>query len=314
MEKYRKLDLFTLELGSDLCSKKQLDEILKSLQAIREEIFNQYGVAIPSVRVKENHHLKPLEYDIKINGFSAGSFELKKNSILIIDTGCIKNEMKGKLVNEPAYGCPALWIPKSKREEAKENGYLPVEAPKIIRVYLTEKIKENLSSVITTQYVGELLDEVLKENQFLCNQLAEKYGNDSLTIVKTVLNSLLEEDVGIRNLLPILETVANEARVGREKIFELVNKARIAIVPEIIAPLADNSKIRGLALSQELYECLSENITNNGGLLLNPEMRKWFCNEILSKTAEMAKQGFCPLVFCPSRFRYGFKKILDGGF
>ena len=85
MEKYRKLDLFTLELGSDLCLEKTLEEILKSIPLIREETFDKYGVVIPNVRIKENKALKSLEYVIKVNGYAAGRFEFKKNSILILD-------------------------------------------------------------------------------------------------------------------------------------------------------------------------------------------------------------------------------------
>ena len=81
MEKYRRLDLFTLELGSDLCSEKCLDEILKIIPLVRKEIFEKYGVVIPNVRIKENKTLNPLEYVIKVNGYSAERFEFKKNSI-----------------------------------------------------------------------------------------------------------------------------------------------------------------------------------------------------------------------------------------
>ena len=95
MEKYRKLDLFTLELGSDLCLEKYLNEILKTISLIREEIFDKYGVVIPNVRVKNNKTLKPLEYVIKVNGYSSGRFEFKKNLFLILDTGFVKTEMSG---------------------------------------------------------------------------------------------------------------------------------------------------------------------------------------------------------------------------
>ena len=210
MEKYRKLDLFTLELGSDLCLEKCLNEILKTIPLIREEIFDKYGVVIPNVRVKNNKTLKPLEYVIKVNGYSSRKFEFRKNSFLILDTGSVKAEMSGKPVKEPVFGAPGLWITKGRKAEAEKNGYVVLSFSRIIRVHLSETVKENLSSVITTQYVGELLDEVLKENEFLCTQIVKKYENAALTVVKLVLCSLLDEEVSIRNLIPILETISNE--------------------------------------------------------------------------------------------------------
>lgn len=311
MDKYRKLDLFTLELGSDLCLEKTLEEILKSIPLIREEIFEKFGVVIPNVRIKENKALKPLEYVIKVNGYASGRFEFKKNSILILDTGFVKTEMSGKPVKEPAYEFPGLWIAKGKRVEAEQNGYVTLTAPKVIRVHMKEKIKENLSSVITTQYVGELLDEVLKENEFLCTQIVKKYGNASLTVVKLVLCSLLDEEVSIRNLIPILETISNEPKYERAKLQSLVNKVRCAIIPDIIDSLGNNNDIKVLLLSQKLSEYMLANQTANGEISVDPATRKLFFNELTMKISQMTDQRFSSVVLCAAVLRYSVKLLLD---
>ena len=311
MEKYRKLDLFTLELGSDLCLEKCLNEILKAISLIREEIFDKYGVVIPNVRVKDNKTLKPLEYVIKINGYAAGRFEFKKNSILILDIGFVKTKMTGKPAKEPVFGVPGLWITNGKRVEAEQNGYVTLTAPKLIRAHLQEMIKENLSSVITTQYVGELMDEVLKENEFLYTQIVEKYGNASLNVVKLVLCSLLDEEVSIRNLIPILETISNEPKYDRAKLQVLVNKVRCAIVPDIIGSLGNSKNdIKALILSQKLSEYMFDNITETGEIAFDPVTRKLFYNELSSKIREMIDQGFSPVVLCVEPLRYSVKLLL----
>ena len=119
MEKYRKTDLFSLELGIDLCSEEWIYELLKSIQSLRKEFFERYGVVIPKVHVIDDIKLKPLEYVIKVNGYEAGRFEFQTNSILIVDTGSVKKEMKGKPGVEPAFGAPTLWIEKCKKERQK---------------------------------------------------------------------------------------------------------------------------------------------------------------------------------------------------
>jgi len=311
MEKFRKLDLFTLELGRDLCLEKTLDEILKSIPLIREEIFEKFGVVIPNVRIKENKAFKPLEYVIKVNGYASGRFEFKKNSILILDTGFVKTEMSGKPVKEPAYEFPGLWIAKGKRVEAEQNGYVTLTAPKVIRVHLSETIKENLSSVITTQYVGELLDEVFKENEFLCTQILKKYGNASLPVVKMVLCSLLDEEISVRNLIPILETISNEPKYERAKLQSLMNKVRCAIVPDIIGSLGNiNNNIKALILSQKLSDHMFDNITETGEIAFDPVTRKLFFNELSLKIREMIDQGFSPVVLCVEPLRYSVKLLL----
>ena len=311
MEKYRKLDLFTLELGSDLCLEKCLNEILKTIPLIREEIFDKYGVVIPNVCVKGNKTLKSLEYVIKVNGYSSGKFEFRKNSFLILDTGFVKAEMSGKPVKEPVFGAPGLWITKGRKAEAEKNGYVVLTAERMIKVHLVEKIKENLSSVITTQYVGELLDEVLKENEFLCNQIVKKYENAALTVVKQVLCSLLDEEVSIRNLIQILETISNEPKYERAKLQVLVNKVRCAIIPDVIDSLGDcNNYIKALMLSQKLSEHMFDNLTETGEIAFDPVTRKLFSNELSLKISEMIDQGFSPIVLCVEPLRYSVKILL----
>lgn len=311
MEKYKKLDLFTLELGSDLCLEKCLNEILKTLSLIRGEIFDKYGVAIPSIRIRENKKLKPLEYVIKVNRYTSGRFEFKKNSILIVDIGFVKTKMTGKPAKEPVFGVPGLWITKGRKAEAEQNRYAVLTAERMIKVHLIETIKENLSSVITTQYVGELLDEVLKENEFLCTQIVKKYGNASMTVVKLVLCSLLDEEVSIRNLIPILETISNEPKYERAKLQALVNKVRCAIVPDIIGSLGNSKNdIKALMLSQKLSEHMFDNLTENGEIAFDPVTRKLFYNELSSKIREMIDQGFSPVVLCVEPLRYSVKLLL----
>ena len=312
MEKYRKLDLFILELGSDLCLEKTLDEILKAIPFIREETFAKYGVVIPNVRIKENKTLKPLEYVIKVNGYAAGRFEFKKNSILILDTGFVKTKMTGKPAKEPVFGDPGLWITKGKRAVAEQNGYVVLSVSKIIKVHLTEKIKENLLSVITTQYVGELFEEIIKENQFLCQQLVNKYGNALLPVVKKVLCMLLEERVSIRNFLTILETISNEQKFDILEVPHLVNTVRCSIIPDIIESLGQkNNEIEGILLSRKLSDYLFKSKTINQEFLFDRATDKIVIGKFLAGINEMKNQCFEPVIFCIESLRYSVKKYLE---
>ena len=106
MNKYRQIDLFTLELGNALCQEASLNNILKTITSIREDIFEQYGVVIPSVRVKDNKSLSPFEYVIKISGLETARYELKKDSLLILDLGNVTSKMRGTKTKDPTYGLP----------------------------------------------------------------------------------------------------------------------------------------------------------------------------------------------------------------
>lgn len=144
MQKYQYINLFTLELGRALCNEEYLEDIMKSIDEIRNSIFDKYGVVIPYVRVIDNQKLLPFDYVIKVSNNEVARYTLKKDSILIIDTGCVTTTMKGSSTKEPAFGVSAFWISSAKEDEAKENGYVVASYNKIIKVYFEEIIKNNL--------------------------------------------------------------------------------------------------------------------------------------------------------------------------
>lgn len=243
MNKYKQIDLFTLELGSGLCQEASLNSILKTITSIRENIFEQYGVVIPSVRVKDNKSLSPFEYVIKISGLETARYELKKDSLLILDLGNVISKMRGTKTKDPTYGLPGIWISSARKEEAKEKGYFIVSHEKLIRALLFEEIKKNLAEVITTQYVEDLLNEIIVSNHALCDQIARKHGAEYVSIIKKVLKTLLKDEVNITDIISILETIANSTKTNCENIDWLVEKCRVAIAPYIISPLITDGNL-----------------------------------------------------------------------
>lgn len=306
MEKYRELDLFTLELGNGFCSKHSLDEILRITVSLRDEIFEQFGVVIPSISVKNNSQLKSLEYVIKLNGMVAGSFTFKKNFVLIVDTGNAKGKMEGKECEEPVFGAEALMVPVSMKEEAFKKGYTVLTSQKVIHVNLAEIIKENLSSVITTQYVSELLEDIGKENKPLYSQLFKKYENKTYQIVKDVLKNLLEEEVGIRNMLPILETIADEERGMIIPIPSIISKARCAIAQYVISPFLKNNQFDFAVVVPEFSDYLVEHEKALEEFVYDNSVRLKFINELTEINNQHSLYG----IVCHSKCRRILKKYL----
>ena len=310
MEKYRKINLFTLELGRALCNEEYLEDIMKAIVEIRNSIFDKYGVVIPYVRVIDNQKLLPFEYVIKVSNNEVARYTLKKDSILIIDTGCVTTTMKGSSTKEPAFGSPALWISSAKEDEAKENGYVVASYYKIIKVHLEEIIKNNLPSVITTQYVSNLLEEVIMHgHKALCEIIAHKYKYDSYRVIKEILQSLIKEKISIRNTIQIFETIADKEMISRNGPLNLYEKVRLSIAPDIVAPLIENNYLKVLRLNQKLSEYLLE----NGNEIINyyvceKELIESFSREYNGK---IEKLDTTPVVICASSIRNIVKAFLN---
>lgn len=300
MQKYRKIDLFTLELGSSLCEEAFLNSILKSISTIREEIFEQYGVSLPLIHVKDNQKLLPFEYVIKVSGLETARYELKKDSLLILDIGKVTSKMRGTKTKEPAYGLPALWISVARKEEAKEKGYLLVSHEKLIRTILVEEIKNNLAEVINFQYVEELLNEIVISHRALCEQLARKYESELLPVIKEVLKALVKEAVNITNIISILETIANSPKTNCENINCIVEKCRLEVAPYIISPLMEKDSLYLISVGLGLSSYISKHSRGIFTFSFDKKILKQLRNEILSI---VDNQKVTPVIICCSGIR-----------
>lgn len=308
MNKYKQIDLFTLELGRGLCQEASLNNILKTITAIREEIFEQYGVVIPSVRVKDNKNLSPFEYVIKVSGIETACYELKKDSLLILDLGNVTSKMRGTKTTDPTYGLPALWISTSRKEQAKEKGYFIVSHEKLIRTLLFEEIKKNLTEVITTQYVEELLNEIIVSNHALCDQIARKHGAESVSIIKKVLKALLKDDVNITDIISILETIANSAKTNCENIDWLVEKCRVAIAPYIISPLITDGNLNLVSVGINFSNYILNHSKDILSFSYDRKILGQFRNELLSLVDNLE---ITPVIVCFDRIRKEVSFIIN---
>ena len=308
MNKYRQIDLFTLELGSALCKKASLDCILKTITSIREDIFEQYGVVIPSVRVKDNKSLSPFEYVIKISELETARYELKKDSLLILDLGNVTSKMRGTKTKDPTYGLPGIWISSARKEEAKEKGYFIVSHEKLIRALLFEEIKKNLAEVITTQYVEDLLNEIIVSNHALCDQIARKHGAESVSIIKKVLKALLKDEVNITDIISILETIANSAKTNCENIDWLVEKCRVAIAPYIISPLMTDGKLNLIPIGIDFSNYILDHSKDILSFSYDRKLLGQFRNELLSILDNLE---VTPVIVCFDRIRKEVSLIIN---
>lgn len=308
MNKYRQLDLFTLELGSALCQEASLNSILKTITSIRGDIFEQYGVVIPSIRVKDNNSFSPFEYVIKVSGLETARYELKKDSLLILDLGNVTSKMRGTKTKDPTYGLPGIWISSVRKKDAKEKGYFIVSHEKLIRALLFEEIKKNLAEVITSQYVEDLLNEIIVSNRALCDQLARKHGAESVSIIKEVLKALLKDEINITDIISILETIANSAKTNCENIDWLVEKCRVAIAPYIISPLMTVGNLNLIPIGIDFSNYILDHSKDILSFSYDRKLLGQFRNELLSILDNLE---VTPVIVCFDRIRKEVSFIIN---
>ncbi len=212
LEELLNLELVELEVGYGLVNivdAEQNGDLLERISHIRKQFVIDWGMIIPSVRIKDNLELKPGEYHVKIKGVVVAKGELRPDHLLAMDPGTVIEKVDGIQTTEPVFGLPAVWISEQAKEEAQYNGYTVVDLSTVIATHITEILKTNLHELFGRQELVRLLDNLKETYPKIVNDLIPDIL--ALGLVLKVIQNLLKEGVSIRDLRTILETLAENA-------------------------------------------------------------------------------------------------------
>lgn len=204
------LDTLELEVGYGLIplvDEEQSGNLLSRIRSIRRQFALDMGVVIPSLHLRDNLQLKPGQYALLIKGNQVATAEILVDHFLAMDPGNVNTQIRGIETREPAFNLPALWIPDSQREEAMMAGYTVVDPATVIATHLTEVFKRHLAEFLDRQAVQGLLDTVGKTAPKAVEDLVP--GTLPLGTVQKVLQTLVRENVSIRDMLTIVETLGD---------------------------------------------------------------------------------------------------------
>lgn len=318
VEDYLHVDPMELEIGYGLIplvDKTQGGDLLDRITMIRRQLASQLGIIIPPIRIRDNIQLKPNEYRVKIRTLQVGSGELMSGSYLAMDPGTATKKIRGIETVEPAFGLPALWITESQKESAELAGYTVVELPAVLATHLTEVIKGHADDLLTRQDVQNLIDNIKEMHSTVVNELIPNV----LTIgeIHRVLQNLLRERVPIRDLLIILETLANVA--PRNKNPEILTEyVRNALAPQICDMFKDESNmIPVIAMDPNLEARLEGSLqeTDNGfRMSVAPSDVGKIMEAIGRESDEAKKRGEIPIIICSPTIRSQLKKLAETSF
>ncbi|MFP5223494.1 MAG: flagellar biosynthesis protein FlhA [Acidobacteriota bacterium] len=204
------LDSLELEVGYGLIplvDEDQNGNLLARIRSIRRQFALDMGVIIPSLHLRDNLQLKPGQYAVLIKGNEVASAEILIDHYLAMDPGDVKHRVQGVDTREPAFNLPALWIPEPSKEEAMLAGYTVVDPATVISTHLTEVFRRNLHEFLGRQEVQALLDNLHKRAPKAVEELVP--GVMSLGVLQKVLQNLVRESVSVRDMLTIVETLAD---------------------------------------------------------------------------------------------------------
>lgn len=319
------LDPLQLQLGFaliPLVDKEKGAELLERITRIRRECALDIGLPVPKIRIIDNMSLEPNEYVFQIRGIKAGGSKLRLGYYMCMNTGLVTEEIPGEVTKDPAFGMPAIWVPEERRAEAEQAGYAVIDPPTVIATHITEIIRGNAARILGRQEVDILINSVKETNPIVVNEVLNgdkvrfTYGD-----IEKVLKGLLHEKVSIRNMVTILETLANFGGITKNT-WELIEKVREALGLQICLQYVDqDDKLRVVNLSQGWSQkFLDYAQTPSDGsqpfVAFDPvDGRKWI--EAVSKTiTSVHAMGYQPIIMCSSIIRqlvrYSIEREMPG--
>ncbi|MBO4508430.1 MAG: flagellar biosynthesis protein FlhA [Spirochaetaceae bacterium] len=312
------LDPLSLELGYvliPLVDKDKGAELLERITRMRQEAALDLGLAVPSIRIIDNISLDPSEYSFKIKGVEVGRGKIRMGCYMCMNAGGVVKELQGDPTRDPAFGLPAIWVPEKRREEAERAGYAVVDPPTIIATHLTELIKRHASEILGRQEVKAILDALEKDYPAVIKEAQEKF---SLGEIQKVMQGLLVEQVSVRNMVVILETMLDYADVTK-KTDVLVERVREALGRQICLQYVDtdNNDVHTLkVLTVEpsfLTKLLESRVETTTGPIaaLDPALQREWIVALSGTIASVREKGFMPVIMSPSETRLLVKKSAE---
>jgi flagellar biosynthesis protein FlhA len=300
------LDPLSLEIGYGLIPLVDKDkgaELLDRITRIRREAALDLGLVVPRIRIIDNMRLEPSEYCFKIKGVEVGRGVIKMGSYLAINPGGIKEELEGEATTDPAFSLPATWIAEAEREKAERLGYTVVDPPSIIATHLTEIIKAHAGEILGRQEVQAILDTLKNDYPTVVEEVSKSF---SVGDIQKVLQGLLREQVSIRNIVVVLETMADYGSVSKDTAF-LIEKVRQALRRQICLHYSGDAKtIHVMTLEPDLeQQIIAARVDTAAGptAALEPQLHRKWINAVTNVVRTVQDQGHMPLILCSEAAR-----------
>jgi flagellar biosynthesis protein FlhA len=306
-------DPMELEIGFGLIplvDVNQGGDLLERITLIRRHAARDLGIAVPPIRVRDNLQLRPNSYLVKIYGLEVAQAEVMVSRLLAMNPGTATAPIDGIPTTEPAFGLPALWIGENARSEAEMAGYTVIDPTSVIATHLTELIKAHSPDLLGRQETSALLDNIKSHYPVVVDELVP--GLLTVGEVQRVLQNLLRERIPIRNLVMILETLADAARVSKDIDF-LTEKVRAALARHISAEYAENGLLSVITVDPRLESLLSEAVRRgeDAFALLDPNTVSRIYASLTRQIAAAQNAGLQPIVLCSPSVRLALKRLTE---
>lgn len=315
LEGLLRLDDMHLEVGYalvPLVDQGHGGQLLQRIRALRRHLATQLGFLVPSVHITDNIRLKPREYVVELRGVEIARWEMQQDRLLAISSDMQASPLEGSDTHEPAFGVAAKWIEPHLQEKALASGYAVVDQTSIIATHLAEIVRQNAHELLTRQETKRLLDALAETQPKLVEELVPRLL--TLGELQKVLQLLLREQVSIRDLPAILETLLDAALVSKNPV-HLVETVRQGLGRSLVTPLlGTDRKLKVLALDPAIEAELARSIETPGPGERAPTQAAPLLRHVLDGLQRLVGDPTAiasTILLCSSPGRFHLRRLLE---
>ncbi|OCT13800.1 flagellar biosynthesis protein FlhA [Paenibacillus pectinilyticus] len=295
-----------------LADTQQGGDLLDRIILIRRQCALELGVVVPVIRIRDNIQLRPNEYIIKIKGNTVARGELLLNHYLAMSPGIDDDSISGIETTEPAFGLPAIWIDEMNKERAELSGYTVVDPPSVVATHLTEIIKKHIHELLGRQETKALIENVREAYPALVDDLIPSVL--SIGDIQKVLSKLLREKISVRDLVTILETLADYGTYTKdpEILTEYVRQSLSRQITQQFTSIGDSLKVITVGPSVEKKIADSVQQSDQGSYLaLDPSSSQIIYHRVSEQITKLIQSGQQPVILTSPTIRMYVRQLLE---
>ena len=305
------VDAIGLEVGYRLISlvnKTQGGELMGRIKGVRKKLSEELGFLVPAVHIRDNLDLGPTQYRISIQGVPVGEAEVYPERDLAINPGGVTGTIAGTPGKDPAFGLDAVWIDKSRREQAQTQGYTVVDASTVIATHLSQLLNAHAHEILGHEEVQQMLARLQKTAPKLVEELVPKAL--PLSVVVKVLQNLLLERVPIRNLRTIAETLAEIAPRTQDPA-ALTPAVRVALGRSIVQGITGlRQELPVMTLDPQLEQMLGDTVGTGEGVGIEPGLADRLCQSLGERARRLEVTGEPAVLLVSAKLRPTLARLL----
>jgi flagellar biosynthesis protein FlhA len=310
-----KLDELMLEVGVGLVPLVDANkggQLLSKVRALRKHLATQLGFLVPSIHITDNLTLKDLEYVVHLRGVEIARWEMRRDCLLAISSQPTMPALPGQDTRDPAFGAPAKWITKDLQAQALAAGFAVVDQTAVLATHLGELVRQNAHELLTRQETKRLIDRLSESHPKLVEELVPKLM--TLGEVQKVLQQLLREQVSIRDLGSVLETLVDSVGTTKNPVL-LTEAVRHALGRALVRPLLDErGELKVVTLSRGIEEeccrAVGAQALTAGSAFLQPSTARRVLEGLRGLFGEQILNA-PPVLLCASPGRFYLRRLLE---